>query len=436
MRKKLTAFLLAVFGVALNASAADLLQVYKSALQYDAQFASARASRDAGREKASQGLATLLPTLDASGNYARSNVDVDGSAGADYSSNGYAISLSQPLFRWANYEQYQQGKLAAAASDAELAQAHSDLMVRVAQAYFAVLAAEDAIAFVQAQKKAISEQLASAKRNFEVGTATITDTHEAQARYDLAVAQELAGLNDLAVKRAALQVIIGNTPEVLSILRHDVKIRAPEPMKMGVWVETAQKQNYGVIGSELAFEIAQREVSKSRAGHMPTLDLVASYSHTNQPSISTSFTNSKVDTDSIGIQWNMPLFSGFSVSSQVREAIALKEKARNDLEYSRRSAAQAARQSYLGVTNGLAQVKALEAAQVSSQSALESNKLGYEVGVRINIDVLNAQQQLYSTQKDLAKARYDTIVNGLRLKSAAGTLKDEDIVRINALLQH
>ncbi len=436
MCKKLKVCLLAVFGVALNASAADLLQVYQSALQYDAQFASARASRDAGREKAIQGRAALLPALGASGSYARSNVDVENASGANYSSNGYTISLSQPLFRWANYEQYHQGKLTAAASEAEFAQAQSDLIVRVAQAYFDVLAAQDVITFVQAQKKAISEQLASAKRNFEVGTATITDTHEAQARYDLAVAQELAGLNDLAVKHAALEVIIGIVPEGLSRLRHDVQISAPQPMQMDAWVKTAQKQNYGVVGSELALEIAQREISRSRAGHMPTLDLVASRSHTNQPSISTGYTNSNLDTDSIGIQWNLPLFSGFSVSSQVREAIALKEKARNDLEYARRSAAQAARQSYLGVTSGLAQVKALEAAQISSQSALESNKLGYEVGVRINIDVLNAQQQLYSTQKDLSKARYDTIVNGLRLKSASGTLKDDDMARINALLQH
>ena len=435
MRRKLTAVLLAGLGVALNAGAADLLQVYQSARQNDAQFASARASRDAGREKAVQGRAALLPTLGASGSYAHTNTDIDGYGKMDYTSNGYAISLSQPLFRWANFEQYRQGKLATAASEAEFAQAQADLIVRVAQAYFDVLAAQDVIAFVQAQKKAISEQLASAKRNFEVGTATITDTHEAQARYDLAVAQEIAGLNDLEVKRAALQVIIGNLLGELSRLRHDVKISPPQPMEMKIWVESAQKQNYGVIGSELAFEIAQREVSKSRAGHMPTLDLVASYAHANEPS-TTTFANSKADTDSVGIQWNLPLFSGFSVNSQMREAIALKEKARNDLHYARRSAALAARQSYLGVTSGLAQVKALEAAQVSSQSALESNLLGYDVGVRINIDVLNAQQQLYSTQKDLAKARYDTIVSGLRLKSAAGTLKDEDVALINALLQH
>lgn len=436
MRKSITALLVAGLCLSLNAGAADLQQVYKDALQNDAQYASARASRRAGQEKITQGRAGLLPTLGVSGNYIRSEMEAGGQPVGDFSTNGYTVALTQPLFRWANYQQYQQGKLSAAASNAKFAQSQADLIVRVAQAYFDVLAAHDVIAFVQAQKTAISEQLESAKRNFEVGTATITDTHEAQARYDLAVAQELAGQNDLEVKRAALQLIVGSLPGELSRFRSDVAIGAPEPVTMDAWVKVAKQQNYGVVSSELALEIAQREISRSRAGHLPTLDLVVSHSHARQPNISNAFSNTRTDTDAIGIQWNMPLFSGFAVTSQVREAIALEDKARNDLVYARRSAAQAVRQSFLGVTSGLAQIKALEAAQVSSQSALDSNKLGYEVGVRINIDVLNAQQQLYSTQNDLAKARYDTILNSLRLKSAAGILKEADVVKVNALLQH
>ncbi len=432
MRKSLMASLIAGAFLSLNVNAADLMQIYKDALMNDAQYASARSSLAAGQEKAPQGLAGLLPVIGASGGYTRNEVM---SSPYTYRANSYALTLTQPLFRWANIQQYQQGKLATAASEAVFAQAQQDLVVRVAQAYFDVLAAQDVIAFVQAQKVAISEQLASAKRNFEVGTATITDTHEAQARYDLAVAQELAGINDLEVKRTALLQIIGKTPGDLTPLRTDIAISVPDPLKIDVWVNYAEKQNFGVLGAQIALEIAQREISRNFAGHMPTLDLVASRNHTELSGTAPPSTSNGTGT-SVGVQWTIPLFAGFSITSKVREAIALEDKARNDLEFTRRSAAQNARQSFLGVTSGLAQVKALEAAETSSQSALDSNKLGYEVGVRINIDVLNAQQQLYSTRKDLAKARYDTIMNGLKLKSAAGILKEDDLVIVNGLLKH
>jgi outer membrane protein len=352
-------------------------------------------------------------------------------------SRGYTVSLSQPLFRWANWEQYQQGKLSVAASEAQFAQAEQDLIVRVSQAYFDVLSAQDVLASVQAQKTAITEQLASAKRNFEVGTATITDTHEAQARFDLAVAQEFAALNDLEIKRTALEQIIGKPAGELASLRPGLALAEPQPAQIDKWVKSAESRNFGVLGQQFALEFAQREISKSRAGHLPTVDLVASRSHNNQNgSTFTTTTGSLSDSSSIGVLWNIPLFAGFAVTSRVRETIALEEKARADLENARRTAIQTARQAYLGVNSGLSQVKALEAAEVSSQSALESNRLGYQVGVRINIDVLNAQQQLFSTRRDLAKARYDTLVNGLRLKSAAGVLKEEDVVEVNALLAH
>jgi outer membrane protein len=382
----------------------------------------------------------LLPTVGVGGNYTRFNGDLS-VAGLDSSrsstSRGYTVSLSQPLFRWANWEQYQQGKLSVAASEAQFAQAEQDLIVRVSQAYFDVLSAQDVLASVQAQKTAITEQLASAKRNFEVGTATITDTHEAQARFDLAVAQEFAALNDLEIKRTALEQIIGKPAGELASLRPGLALAEPQPAQIDKWVKSAESRNFGVLGQQFALEFAQREISKSRAGHLPTVDLVASRSHNNQNgSTFTTTTGSLSDSNSIGVLWNIPLFAGFAVTSRVRETIALEEKARADLENARRTAIQTARQAYLGVNSGLSQVKALEAAEVSSQSALESNRLGYQVGVRINIDVLNAQQQLFSTRRDLAKARYDTLVNGLRLKSAAGVLKEEDVVEVNALLAH
>ncbi len=439
LRNSIIATLLASAFMSLNAGASDLLQIYKDALANDAQFGSARASRVAGQEQSVQGRAGLMPSIGLSGSDTQTKIDAtpDVGRGASFTTNTntYSLALSQPLFRWANWQQYEQGKLSVVAADAQFSQAQEDLIVRVSQAYFDVLASQDTLKTLQDQKIAISEQLASAKRNFEVGTSTITDSHEAQSRYDLVVAQEFAGEGDLAIKRAALQLIIGKDAGDLASLKGGIQLSAPQPAQMADWVNSAEKQNFGVVASQVAVEIAQRNISKSRAGHYPTLDLIASTGRTaNGGQVLGGTGASKANT--IGVQWNIPIFSGFAVDSRVRESIALEDKARNDLETARRSAAQGSRQSYVGVTSGLAQIKALEAAEISSQSALDSNKLGYQVGVRINIDVLNAQQQLSTTRQNLAKARYDAIVNGLRLKSAAGILKEQDLSEVNALLQH
>ena len=437
MQKPLLAVLVASAMFSLNTQAADLVQVYKQALANDATYASARAALAAGQEKSVQGRSGLLPTITASGQQMKNNgeaaLDKVNFKDRDYYSGIVQVQLTQPLFRWGNWESYQQGKLSVAASEAVFAQSQQDVILRVSQAYFDVLTAQDNLTATQAQKAATTEQLASAKRNFEVGTQTITDTHEAQAAYDLVVAQEFAALNDLEVKRTALQQIIGEVPTALAPLRTGVTIASPQPATLEPWVSAAEEQNYGVTGAKLNVEIAKREIGKQRAGHMPTLDLIANSQRTTATGASNGGINKN---NAIGLSWSVPIFSGFAVTSKVRESIALEDKARNDLEASRRQAAQTARQAFLGVNNGLAQVKALEAAEVSSKSALESNKLGYQVGVRINIDVLNAQRQLYTTQKDLSKARYDTIMNGLRLKSAAGSLKEADLEPINALLQH
>ena len=435
MRNFVIAPLLACAFVSLNAHAVDLLQVYRDAIGNDPVIASARATREAGQERGVQARAGLLPTVGASGSYTKINAGSDFGS-IDYKLNTYTLALSQPLFRLANWETYQQGKLGVAATEAQYAQAQLDLITRVAQAYFDVLAAQDALAFLKAQQTAITEQLASAKRNFEVGTSTITDTNEAQSRYDLASAQQIAAQNNLDVKTAALQQIIGKPPGTLATLRSGLKLATPSPAAIEPWVTSAEQQNYGVLGQQLALEIAQHEITRDRAGHLPTLDLVASRTHNNQSGGTFTQPGGTSTSNAIGVQWQIPLFAGFAVTSKVREAISLEDKARFDLENARRSAAQGARQAYLGVNSGLAQVKAYEAAEISSQSALESNRLGYQVGVRINIDVLNAQQQLFSTRQLLAKARYDTLMAGLRLKSAAGTLKEEDLAVVNGLLVH
>lgn len=442
---KITIFLL-MSGLSLAsfgglAQATDLVSAYRDAAAYDAQFAAARAALVAGREKLPQGRAGLLPVIGVTANTTwnelesttRSNPPVTRSP--QYNSNGWTANLTQPLFRWQNWTAYKQGEIAAGVAEAQFEAARQDLMVRVSQAYFDVLLAQETVATAAAQKQAISEQLASARRNFEVGTATITDTHEAQARYDLAVATEIAAQNDLTVKRQALSVLVGKEPDLLKTLKPGTQIGRPQPDEIALWADTAQANSLAVAQAKGALEIAEQEIGRQRAGHYPTLDFVATHGRSGAGFNTT--TASGVDTKSTtaGLQLAVPIFAGGAVSSRDREAVALRDKARADLDNARRQAAQGARQAYLGVTSGLSQVKAYEAAVASSQSALDSNKLGYDVGVRINIDVLNAQSQLYDTRQKLMKARLDTLMAQLKLKQAAGNLSESDLEAINALLQ-
>jgi outer membrane protein len=411
-----------------------LLDAFNAAQAYDSQLASARGARDAAYEKSTQGFAGLLPTVSATANINRINTHLTTTGidrTIDYTQEVYQLQLRQPIYNRNNFDVYEQSKLQVNAGEIQFEQARNDLALRVAQAYFDVLAAQDVISFLGAQKTAITEQLESAKRNFEVGTATITDTHEAQARFDLALAQEIAAQNDLEVKRNALAVITGQVPPELRSLRSGVKLSSPQPSSLDQWVHSAETGNFSVIVQGLLVDIAKLEISRNRAGHLPTLDGVATQSQRKDLTFTSPTTNT---TSAVGLQLTIPLFAGFSTTSKIREAISLENQARANLDTAKRAAMQNARAAYLGVQSGLSQIRALEAAEVSSNSALESNKLGYDVGVRINIDVLNAQQQLYSTRRDLAKARYDTLINGLRLKAAAGTLAEADLAELNALL--
>ena len=320
---------------------------------------------------------------------------------------------------------------------ADLQTAEQELIVRVAQTYFDVLAAQDTLATARAGKAAISEQLASAKRNFEVGTATITDTREAQARFDLSTAQEIAAENDLRIKRLALDQLVGRAgvdPRPLAI----PVVLPPMPYDVDSWVSQSES-GPAVRKAQLGYDVAKLETEKARAGHLPTFDLAASYGRgrtdlTSRTGPVTTNYNGGTMQSSVGVTMTLPLFAGFAVQNRVKETLSLEEQSRNSLDAARRAVAQATRTAYYGVQSGEAQVKALEAAESSSQLAVESTQLGYKVGVRVNIDVLNAQTQLYQTRRDLAKARYDVIVNSLRLRQAAGQLQPGAISAANQLL--
>jgi len=417
--------------------AADLLETFHAAQANDPVFAAARATQQAGKEKLSQGRSLLMPSINLNANTTFNKQDstyqgfLSAASGQyNYNSNGYGVTLVQPLFREQNWQVYSESELQAAQADVQLKIAEQDLIVRVAQAYFDVLIAQDSVGLVDAQKTAISEQLQQAKRNFEVGSATITDTLEAQSRYDLTGAQEIAAQNNLEIKRSALQQLINTAPGELDHLGKDFKLEAPQPADMGKWVSEAQLSNLQLAIAQAGAEIADREVARNRGGHLPTVDLVANYSQNNTGGVMANDTTNK----SIGVQLNMPLFSGGAVNSRWREAEANRERATQELENARRNVEQQTRQAYLGVVSGIAQVQALKQALTSSQSVLDASKLGQEVGVRTNLDVLNAQQQLFSTRRDLYQAQYNYLMSELRLKQAVGTLSEEDLSKVNQAL--
>jgi outer membrane protein len=428
---------------AARAAQSDLLSVLNEALSNDPVFGSAHFAQQASSEAEPQARAALLPSvsLSAAVNATRYHLvsgdnQVQPSYVTTFTSWGPTLQVALPLYRAQLWDSLSQSKLAVRQSELQFAQAREDLIVRVAQAYFDVLASSDALAAIQTNKQAISEQLAQAQREFEVGTKTIVDTHEAKARYDQALAQEQVALGDLIVKKSSLRAIIGRDAGDLAPLRDPPELAAPHPADVETWAHDAEQNSFSVLAARAVSEIARRETRRARDAYQPTVDLSGSvqWQHANNGSPQTPFTNNATS-GAVGLIATVPLYTGDLLQSRIREARANESRAEQDLEAARRNAAQMARQAYTGTDYGLHQVRALESAETSAKTQLESTRLGYQVGVRINLDVLNANTQLFNTQRDLKKARYDFLVNGLRLKAASGTLEDRDVLAINALLQ-
>lgn len=419
----------------LPAQAQSLLELYDAARGFDASYQSAKSLYEANLSKSEQAKAGLLPSANLAMGVNRTNIGSDNAQfEKSYGNQSATLSASQPLYRPANAATAEQGKKSVDVAQAQLQAADQDLIVRVSQAYFDVLAASDSLNFVKAQKSAVSEQLASAKRNFEVGTATITDTREAQARFDLVLAQEIAAENDLRVKKLALDQLTGKAGAAPKPLAVPVVIAPVTPADVTRWVAQSEEMSPAVRQAQLGLEVAQLETQKAQAGHKPTLDLTGSYNVTQNNGSSSGPLDYRTNVAQVGLSFNLPLFAGFATQNRIKETLSLEDKARNDLDAAKRGVAQATRTAFFGVESGLGQVKALEAAEASSQSALDATKLGYQVGVRINIDVLNAQTALFDTKAKLAKARYDVLLGGLKLRQANGTLKAGDLAAVNGLL--
>jgi outer membrane protein len=440
----------------------DLMRLYQEAAFNDPVLNSARFNYAANREIYWQGLSTLLPQVSANPAATRFFQHGEGQ-NRIFDQKSYTVTLTQPVFNAAALEVFKQGDLVTKVSDLQFLQAQQDLVIRVSQAYFDVLTAQDNVELFQNKKALIKQQLQAAQSKFEVGSATIVDANDAQARFDIANAQETAAQAELIVRRGVLEQIVGHPVPPLKPLAKDAKIegvvadpranvkdakgipiadsvnpKLPPGQELGDWIKQAEAANYGVLASQLNVDIAQSSYRGSLAANYPTINFVGTTGFNAANGSPTNFnpsTTQNIFNNTIALQMNLPIFSGGFNNSVIRQRAALLDKAKSDYDNLRRTAAQATRQAFTGFYGGLATVKAFEAAEKSSASALASSQLGFDVGTLINLDVLIALDALFTTRATLYKARYDTILNALRLKAQAAALTDQDLVAVNALLQ-
>lgn len=419
--------------------AVGLAELYRDALASDPQFAAAQAERKSADSLVTQARGQLLPQLGVNASRIRNDQTVESTVLGKRRENDYeftarnaSLNLSLAVFRPQAWVGLSQSWSQVDMAEAVLHSARQDLLLRLTQAYFDIQLAQDNLTLVREQKAAITEQLKQAKRYLESGIGTVTDINESQARYDIVLAQEVAAENGLEVKIRAIEQIVGKHHRQFFPLGNRLALDLPEPADIDAWLTVASDRNPLLKAREAALEVASKEVHKSMAAHLPTLDLVASRTLSRDP----SYTN--LDTDSsgktLGLQLSIPIFSGGTTQGRVNQVSALREKALHELETTRRALNLNTRQEYLNVLNGVAQVKALEQAVKSNELALYSARRGQEVGLRTSFDVLNAQQLLFTAKRDLAQARYSYVLARLKLRAAAGLLDDDDVTLVDRWL--
>ena len=428
-----------LFGAA-AAHAENLEQIYQQAQQSDPQLRAAEAAHLAALEAKPQSRAALLPSLSLSAttqwndtDIKRTNTPAYPTGSKKYNSSNYSLSLRQAVYHHDYYVQLRQADARIAQADAQYGSAKQGLIVRVATAYFNLLAAEDSLQTAQAEKRATAQQLKQTQQRFEVGLSAITDVHEAQAGFDAAVAQEIVAQNQVDTAREALREITGQDPQGLATVATTIPLITPDPTNIDKWVETALQQNLSLLAAESASEIAREEVSRRQAGHYPSLDIVGSHNWsdtTKSPAFGT-----ETVTNVVGLQLTVPLYQGGLINSQTREAAALYTQAQEGMEQTRRATVRDTRDAYMGVTAGISTVEARKQAQASAKTALEATQAGFEVGTRTALDVLNSQKSLFAAQRDYARSRYDYILATLKLKQAAGILSETDLQQVNGWLQ-
>lgn len=439
MKKLLLPLLLGqLLGVS-GAQAEDLLEIYQLALQNDAQLRAAMANRDSALEALPQAKAQLLPSvsLSSDANLVRTDVNSSSSSSAltdnpnKYATAGLSLNLTQSIYRKAFNVQLDQADRQIAQAEVTFAAEEQNLIIRVAQAYFNVLSAEDSLEFARAENAAIARQLDQAKQRFEVGLIAITDVHEAQAAFDQSRADLIQAENALDNAREAQQEIIMQVVDDLAPLAAELPLNPPQPQNPEQWAETAQTQNLSLQAANYGVDIARLNIDLQDSGDSPTLDLVGSHSL----DVSSNENGTDLHTTVIGLQLNLPLYTGGAVTSRTRQARFDYEAAQQTLDQQRRSVNRSVRDAYRGVMSSISRVEALKASTISAQSALEATTAGFEVGTRTMVDVLNAQRDLFSARRNYAQVRYDFILNGLLLKQATGNLSTEDLKQVNGWLK-
>jgi outer membrane protein len=417
-------------GLARDGATLSLFDAYQLAERHDAIIASARAQRDAGLEKLPQGRAQLLPSLTLDGSYFQNSSHITSTD--EYNSTGYALSLSQPLYRRQNFAAYRQSKLQVANALDSYTLAEHNLLLRISSAYFDVLIAQESLAAAQAKTRATQRSLEQAKRRYEVGKAIVTEIDEARARYDLARAEQIAASNELNIKKETMYKITGPFKQPLGPVRQGIPRVELSPVTLAGWEGLAREKSVAIRIARNNLQLAIEEIDRVRGGHYPTLDLIASYGSDTTSGLSSG--DYDTATTQLGLRFQLPLYAGGGTNSKVREALANKEKSVQDLRDAEEQSLLETRQAYMSVTSGLLRVQALEQALHSSESSLNATQKGFQVGKRTLLDVLNAQQQLFETQRDLASAKYGYLNSIMQLRVAAGVVTVDDLQRIDGLI--
>ena len=419
--------------------AADLVSLYQVAEENDPQFLQVITNHRAALEKKPQAWALLKPNISLSGNtlYNDQSISVDqnsfgGSGDVSFNSHGYRINLNQPIFRLDRIRSLTQAdsQINQAATDIEVAR--QDLMIRLAENYFAVLSANDNLEFAYAEEESLKRQLEQAEQRFEVGLIAITDVQEATAGFDRAFAQKIRAENQIDVAEEGLREIVGEYNENLKPLNQEMPLLKPDPLSLDDWVQSAQQQNLEIQAARYAAEVTQKEIKVRDAGHYPTLDFVANHGY---DSSGGRFGGTNIHSTVVGIELNIPLYEGGGTSSRVREAVELHESSLYALDQARRKTERETRTAYLNVLSGISEVEALKQAVISSETALEATQAGFEVGTRTAVDVVTAERVVQDARRNYANARYDYIIDTLRLKQAAGSLSMEDLTYISNWLE-
>lgn len=429
----------------------NLKDIYNLALQHDPTWAAAGYANTGVQEKIAQGKALLRPTININSNLSHSDTSIVYSGQSVFRNNNqsdrfdtlsYGINVNQPVYRKQNRVQYQAAFLQVDAADLQLQQDRQDLIMKAAQAYFEVLLAQDKLELNQAQKAAIESQLAQAKANFQHGVSTITDVDEAQAKFDVVQSQEIAANIEIENKKQAVELLTGQYPAALLGIQANIPLSMPmlenqaadqANPSLNAWLQQAQQNNIAIQLKKMDYAIAAKVIELNQAGHLPTLDAVANYTVTNANGGINGY-GSDLNNATVGLQLQIPLYQGGAVSSKVREAVANQQKAQAEIEAANRKAELDTKQAYLDIASSLAQAQANAQSLHSAQSQLASTSKSFKLGIRTNVDVLNAQQQVFNAKRDLLQTHYNYLLGLLKLKYASGLLHDQDLEAINQLL--